>query len=101
MLQHQQETQTHCHLNQPSIASADKSVEEYLNQLWAPAASAQDAAVQLQSHAEMRTHIESLIEANMELGDSEEQAVEHALKQFGNTYTLQREWKRINSIKPT
>jgi hypothetical protein len=48
----------------------------------------------------MRSHIESLVEANVELGDSRELAVEGALTQFGNMNTIRREWKRASSMAP-
>jgi hypothetical protein len=60
-------------------------VESYLGSLFVPTTSARE---------EMRVHIESLIEANIELGDSMDLAIEHALEQFGSSSTVQREWRR-------
>ena len=97
MLQHQQETDTDSNLSLPvrSEGMSDPRVEAYLDRLSAPVASAiNNNTHNHEARIEMRVHIESLIEANMELGDSLEQATEHALVQFGKSQTIQREWRR-------
>jgi hypothetical protein len=52
-----------------------------------------------ETRQEMRDHIESLIQANTELGDSPEQAILHALEQFGKVPTVQHAWNK--TLSPT
>ena len=42
----------------------------------------------------MRSHLEDLAAAFRELGETEEQALESAIGQFGNSRTLRRDWRR-------
>ena len=99
MLHHQQETGVDLHLNPlaKSGFASDLRVDEYLNQLCAAVASSLDEAHNLEARNEMRIHIESLIEANIELGDSPELAVAHAIEQFGRSRIIKREWARTLS----
>jgi hypothetical protein len=102
MLQHNQEPHAHASLDVPVTRESplDQRIEVYLDSLCTPLESELEKPNSRQARTEMRIHIESLFEANIELGDSREQAIEHALKQFGNTHTIQREWKRTSSTAP-
>jgi len=48
----------------------------------------------LQQRAEMQSHLESLVEAHIELGYSEAEAVTLALEQFGKEQSVARAWKQ-------
>jgi hypothetical protein len=93
---HQSEIQPYDHLDQQVKLESNQKVEHYLNQIGAPAALAHDEAGILEAREELRSHIESLIEANIELGDTHELAVAHALEQFGRSRTIRREFERNN-----
>lgn len=95
MLQHQQDLLADSHLNLQGKSEHHSypRVESYLDSLCSPVASAFGEGHDSEARSEMRTHIESLIEANIELGDSREEAIEHALVQFGKVHTVKRAWK--------
>jgi len=47
--------------------------------------------------AEVRGHLQDLVEAYEELGDSHEAAVDHAIAQFGEARNIRRSWRRLPS----
>src|SRR5580658_1397428 len=103
MLQQEQEQDAHAVSRLTPQDSSDSitnpRVEAYLDSVSPVIASGLDEAHNREARAEMRTHIESLVEAYVELGDSHEQAVEHALEQFGKSHTIRREWGRAYPVQ--
>jgi len=73
---------------------SSQRVQTYLDALEKPMASQGEAAAQ-EWRQEAEAHLYSLIQANMELGSTYEEAVTAALKQFGNTATIGREVAQV------
>lgn len=65
-----------------------QTVEQNLNAL--PAEKRQNEI------SEIRLHMESLVEANKELGSTEEEAVTHTLAQFGRARTVGKDLNRVH-----
>ncbi|MCW3096718.1 MAG: hypothetical protein JWL77_2336 [Chthonomonadaceae bacterium] len=69
-------------------------IDAYLNQTCAPLFLSLSQEEAMQQRAEMRSHLESLVEAHVELGFSEAEAVTLALEQFGKEQNVVRAWKQ-------
>src|SRR5581483_9805862 len=98
MLQHHQEPEPASSRSLPvntDFTSAE--IETYLDRISPPAEGALTETERQERRAEMKTHLESLIAAYVELGDTQEQAVARALQQFGASRSVQREWKRVTA----
>ena len=95
MLQHHPEPEP---TSSPSLSAnpdfTSIPIETYLDTISPPVEAALTAEAQRERRAEMKTHIESLIAAYIELGDTPEQAFEKACRQFGDSRSVQTEWKR-------
>lgn len=95
MLQHHPESNEGSYPNQlfDGAAASDPRIEAYLNQISAPEHVFVDETAAARTRLEMQTHLECLIDANMELGDTRDAAIEHALQQFGKIGSIKRDWR--------
>lgn len=74
--------------------SAPRRVEAYLDQVLAPLTRRLFAFHQQELRRELRTHLWERIAAYRELGQSENDAVTEALRQFGGAEDFLRQWRR-------
>lgn len=76
------------------LASASRRVEAYLDQVLAPLTRRLSRFHWEELRREMREHLWARIDAYGELGQSEEEAVTEALRQFGGAEDFTRQWQR-------
>lgn len=69
-------------------------LELYLDRFCAPLVRTVPAEPLRELRAEVRCHLEALVDAHVELGASRDEAVEAALRQFGKPQTIGRQWAR-------
>lgn len=69
-------------------------IEAYLNRTCAPLSHMLPQEEVAEQYAEMRSHLESLVAAYIELGAPEIEAVAQALEQFGKEQSVARAWKQ-------
>ncbi|HLK55702.1 MAG TPA: permease prefix domain 1-containing protein [Chthonomonadaceae bacterium] len=80
--------------NQPVKSDyATTQIEAYLDRIAPSTGGTLTAEAQQERRAEMRAHLEALIAAYIELGDTPEHAVAKTLQQFGSPRAVQREWQ--------
>src|SRR5688572_116869 len=84
----------------PPAEAADQRVEEYLDRVCGQLPADLTLARRREVREELRTHLGALVEAHRELGASEEEAVEAALRQFGDARRLAREWRKAAAPAP-
>jgi len=75
----------------PMIAAR---IDAYLDRICAPLFVSLPQEEAMQQRAEMRSHLESLVVAHIELGFAEAEAVTLALEQFGKEQSVARAWKQ-------
>jgi hypothetical protein len=98
MLQHRQESEPASSRSLPAKADfASTQIETYLDRISPPVEGTLTEEARQERRAEMKTHFESLIAAYIELGDTPEQAIAKAFQQFGNSRSVQQEWKRVTA----
>lgn len=76
------------------LASAPRRVEAYLDQILAPLARKLSPFHREELRRELREHLWARVDAYRELGQSEEEAVTEALRQFGGGKDFLRQWRR-------
>jgi hypothetical protein len=82
-----------CAPNLPVSSAAEGRIADYLDHVFAPLAKIIPFEKRRELRAEMREHLEALIAAYQELGDTSEGAVENALAQFGSAQSVSRRWR--------
>jgi len=75
-------------------SSAPRRVEAYLDQVLAPLTRRLSPFHRDELRREMRAHLWERVDAYCELGQSEEDAVTEALRQFGGAEDFLRQWRR-------
>ena len=76
------------------LASAPQRVEAYLVQILAPLTRRLSPFHQEELRRELREHLWARVDAYRELGQSEDEAVTEALRQFGGAEDFMRQWRR-------
>lgn len=94
-MQIQQETSSYA----PAVPSCGERsvepvIEDYLDHVCAPLVGHVPYARRQTLRSELAEHLDALIEAREELGETHEDAVQQALRQFGDPATLGRQWLR-------
>jgi hypothetical protein len=69
-------------------------IEDYLDHVCAPLVAHVPYKTRREWRGEMRTHLESLTLAHVELGDAPDVAAANALKQFGASDTVSKQWQQ-------
>jgi len=89
-----EEQNTSVYQSSGSSPMVQARIDAYLDRTCAPlfrTLSQEEAAEQ---HAEMRSHMESMVAAYIELGSSEIEAVSLTLEQFGSGQSVERAWRQ-------
>ena len=76
------------------LASGPRRVEAYLDQILAPLARRLSPFHREELRRELREHLWARVDAYRELGQSENEAVTEALRQFGGAEDFTRQWRR-------
>lgn len=98
MLQHHQEPEPISSQSLPIKPDfSSTQIETYLDRISPSVEETLTEEARQERRAEMKTHLGSLIAAYIELGDTPEQALAKALQQFGDSRSVQKEWKRANT----
>ena len=71
----------------------DAQIDVYLDAICAGLPSEAPAEAVQDMRREMRGHLQAAVIAGQELGNSPEQALEHALAQFGKPHVVARQWQ--------
>jgi hypothetical protein len=77
----------------PEQTLSQAKIEAYLDRICSPLAGTLSADEAAEQRAEMRTHLEALVTAHLELGHTEAEAVKVSLDQFGRKSRLQDAWR--------
>jgi len=72
--------------------SGQAQLEDYLDHVLAPLVGTVPYNRRKELRAELTAHLEALVEARTELGETREQAITAALRQFGNPAVIGGEW---------
>lgn len=72
--------------------SEQAQLEDYLDHVLAPLVGTVPYDRRKELRAELTAHLEALVEARTELGETREQAITAALRQFGNPASIGGEW---------
>jgi hypothetical protein len=78
----------------PDLTVFQAHIDSYLDRVCLPFAGTLSADEAAEQRAEMRTHLEALVTAHLELGCSEAEAISLALEQFGKEHNVARFWKQ-------
>jgi hypothetical protein len=78
-----------------NISTIETRVETYLDTLCAKLSETLTEEQRQAYRAEIREHLETMIEAHEELGALPEEAVERALQQFGDTRRIAGAWEQV------
>ena len=76
------------------LASGPRRVEAYLDQILAPLTRRLSPSRRDELRRELREHLWARVDAYQELGQSEDEAVTEALRQFGGAEDFLRQWHR-------
>ena len=76
------------------LVSAPQRVEAYLDQILAPLTRRLSPFHREELRRELREHLWARVDAYRELGQSEDEAVTEALRQFGGAEDFTRQWRR-------
>jgi hypothetical protein len=75
-------------------SQSDPHIEDYLDHFCVPLVGRVPYAARATLRSQLRTHLEALVDARLELGWGRDEAVRHALTKFGDPRVLGRKWLR-------
>jgi hypothetical protein len=75
-------------------SQSDPHIEDYLDHFCVPLVGRVPYAARATLRSQLRTHLEALVDARLELGWGRDGAVRHALTKFGDPRVLGRKWLR-------